>query len=461
MTEPRRLDRRDPGDAVWCTVVSGRLLRVLGLGFGIACGIGATIGSGILRAPASVAAELPSPSLIVVVWLGGALYALLGAIAMSEVAALCATSGGFYPIVRRGLGDYAGFFIGWGDVVLGAGSLAALALLIGDHAGVLWPSLAGREGLVALATLVGLAAVQFRGVRAASGAQLVTSALKTVALAALVGACFLFTPRASTAAPLAAPPFPTGLGLAFAVAVALQSVIYTYDGWYSVIYVGGEVRDPARDIPRSLYGSVAAVTLIYLLVNLAFVRVLPVAELAASKQPATAVAQALVGDGAGRVVAALVIVSLLGAINATLLGTPRVLHALASDGYAFAAAARVNAGGTPTVALAATTLLAGLFLLSGTFERVIASLSVLVVVMYSSVFVALFVLRRREPKAPRPMRAPGHPATTGLGLCLSWAFLGATAASAPRAALLTVGLAVASGPAFVLVRRRRDSASIA
>ena len=434
-------------------------MRVLGAGVGLAVGVGTTIGSGILRAPADVAAQLPDLTWIIAVWVAGGIYALLGAISMAEVATLVARSGGFYPIARRGLGGYAGFVVGWLDFAAGCGSLAALALLVGDNADVVAPFIAPytRVGAFvfghgwsfpagAAVVLVAFAALQWGGVVVGGRAQVAMSLLKGVAFLALVVACFFFAAGAHV--DVKAAPMPTGTSLAVAVAVALQGVIYTYDGWYSVIYLGEEVRDPGRDIPRSLFFTVAAVTIIQLLVVFAFLAVLPIGALAASKTPAADAAAVVVGGQADRVIAAIVVLSLAGALNATLLGTPRVLYAMARDKVVPSRFSMTTAGGTPLPALGIVVVVAFLFLASGTFERVAASLSVLMVGMYASFFMAVFVLRRTEPETPRPFRAWGYPVTTALGLALSLAFIVATAVGDWKSALMGGLILVLGVPAY-------------
>jgi APA family basic amino acid/polyamine antiporter len=253
-------------------------------------------------------------------------------------------------------------------------------------------------------------------------------------------------PDATAAAP------PAAAGTIASLALALQAVIYTYDGWYSMAYFGEEVREPGRDIPRALFGAVAAVTVLYLLFNVALLRLLPLAALAAAKLPAAAAAGAVWGEGE-RIAAALVLLSMLGALSATLLGTPRVLYAMGRDGLGFRAAAHVDAGGTPVVATLFTTAASLAFIWSGPLISVLGSLSVLVVAVYSSFYLALFALRRREPDTPRPYRAWGHPFTTGLGFAASLAFLGASVAGSPRRTLLAGAVMVASYPLYRLVTR--------
>src|SRR2546423_3133523 len=201
--------------------------------------VGITIGMGILRTPGDVAKQLPSAWLFIGVWLLGGVYALLGAVSVAELGTMIPRSGGFYVFARRALGEYPGFVVGWSDWLSTCGTVAAVSLVIGEYASVLLPSLAGRELLVASSVAVAFALLQWRGVRWGSRSQELTSLLKTLAFAALIAACFVFGGRAdgqgaAAAAPGATPlAVPAGLPLLTAFVLALQGVIYTYDGWYS------------------------------------------------------------------------------------------------------------------------------------------------------------------------------------------------------------------------------------
>ncbi|HEY4222223.1 MAG TPA: APC family permease [Myxococcota bacterium] len=447
-------------------MTSTRLSRVLGAGVGLAVGVGTTIGSGILRAPADVAAQLPDRAWIAGVWIAGGLYALLGANAMAEVATLVGRSGGFYPIARRGLGTYAGFVVGWLDFINGCGSLASVALLVADNAVVVSPDLDGWNASIAAFGLVALAALQWRGVALGAKAQIALSALKAIAFIALVIGCFVnAATHDDVTAPIAsavAPVMPHGVGLIVAVAIALQGVIYTYDGWYSAIYLGEELKDPGKEIPRSLFSTVGAVAVLQLLVNFAFLAVLPLGVLALSTAPAAAAAGVVLGSGADKAIAGLVVLSLAGAVSATLLGTPRVLYAMARDRLVPNRLAGTTDQGTPAIAVALTILGAlAIIKYAKTFEAVAASLSVLMVGTYASFFLALFALRAREPNTERPFRARGYPWLPGLGLLLSAAFIGTTAYGDPKAAAAGGVILVVSVPAFILQRfisRRSPSA---
>ncbi|PYT04261.1 MAG: hypothetical protein DMF60_15885 [Acidobacteria bacterium] len=264
------------------TARRGRLLQILGVGFGLAVIIGNTIGAGILSTPGSIAQQLPNAWLFIGVWVGGGLYALLGAISIAELGTMIPRSGGQYVFAHEALGDYAGFIVGWSDWISTCGTISFISLIVAQYAAVLFPSLAGRSTALALAIVVVFAVIQWRGIRWGSSVQNVTSLVKALAFVALVLACFLLGGSATAPESAIAQQVPHGLKLFVAVILALQGVIYTYDGWTGVIYFSEEVRNPARDIPRAMFGGVLSVIAIYLLVNLAILYVLPISEIAGS-----------------------------------------------------------------------------------------------------------------------------------------------------------------------------------
>src|SRR5437870_8967092 len=225
---------------------SGHLLRVLGVVFGLAVTIGGTIGMGILRTPGKIAKDLPTPTLFIGIWIVGGLYALLGAISVAELGAMIPRSGGFCVFAHRALGNYAGFVVGWSDWMSTCATIAVISMVVGEYSGVLFPALANQTKAIAIAVTLLFALLQWRGVRWGSFTQNLTSLLKVVAFAAFVVFAFLYQP--------AAPPqsatliTPHGFALLAAIILALQGVLYTYDGWYGVCYFGGEVRNPKRDV---------------------------------------------------------------------------------------------------------------------------------------------------------------------------------------------------------------------
>ena len=431
----------------------GHLLAVLGVGFGLAVTIGNTIGAGILRTPGVIAGQLHTFWPYIAVWLAGALYAALGANALAELATFVPRSGGQYVFVRRGLGDYAGFIVGWSDWISTCGTTAAVAIVIGEYSLSLFPQFR-REQVLALIVVAVFTLIQWLGIRSGSAVQNLTSLVKALALLVFIAACFWFGTRNPSA--------PTALSLVteastfVAFIIALQSVIYTYDGWAASIYFTEEVKDHGRNIPRAMLSGVVTITAIYVLLNLAFLAVVSLPTIAGVNFAAGVVVDRMFGSTGQNLLRALVILILLSAVSANVLMAPRVLYAMAKDGLFWRGAAEVNKGGTPDVALMISSLFAALFIVSGTFEAVIAKLAFFFVANYTLSFVTLFVLRRREPEVHRPYRAWGHPFTTGLALLASLAFLGGAVYSDLHNSLWSIGLLLVTVPLYFLLLKRKS-----
>jgi basic amino acid/polyamine antiporter, APA family len=431
----------------------GRLLRVLGVGFGLAVIIGNTIGAGIFRAPGAIAQHLPNPWLFISVWLVGGLYALLGAISLAELGAMIPRSGGQYVFARYALGEYAGFIVGWSDWISTCGSCAAVSLVIGGFAGALFPALKGKDVVIATTIAIVFAVLQWRGIVWGSTVQNFTSLLKALAFVALIAAAFILGGRGPTTT-AAAQNGPIGLALIIAFVLSLQAVIYTYDGWSGVVYFSEEVTNPGRDIPRSMFGGVLSIIAIYLLVNLALLYVLPISKIAGQDFAAGVAAEQIFGRHGDTIFRSLTILSMLSGINAYHLMATRVLFAMSRDGLFTQKAARVNGGGTPAVALFASAAVAVLFIVFGQkFETVITVLAFFFVANYALSFISVFVLRHREPDKPRPYRAWGYPFTTALALIGSVAFLIGAIASDTRNSVYALILLAASYPVFRMVKR--------
>jgi APA family basic amino acid/polyamine antiporter len=431
---------------------AGSLLRVLGVAFGLAVAVGNTIGAGILRTPGDVASWLPNPIWFIGIWVVGAMYTVLGANAVAELGTMMPRSGAQYVFARRAFGDYAGFLVGWIDWISTCASVAAIALVLGESASEL-----ARRGTslavgIAMATVVFFALLLIRGTKLGDRAQQITSLVKALALLALVAACFAFAGDAQAAPADQAAARPSVSTFA-AFILSAQAVIYAYDGWTGPIYFSEEFRDPAREIPRSMFGSVMVVALIYLLVNLAFVSAVPTSTLAGSPLAAGTVARSIFGERGETIVRLVVVASLPSAVNALLLMAPRVLYGLGRDGLGLAAAARVNPRGTPTIGLFASAAVVLTFLASGAFATVLAIAAFFFVAQYTLSFGAVFVLRHREPNASRPYRAKGHPWTTGLVLLGSVAFLVSAVLSDRRNSLYALGILIVSYPVFLVARR--------
>ena len=441
----------------------GRLLQVLGMWFGIAAAIGNTIAAGIVAAQGYIAALLPDLWLFLGVWILGGIYALCGASSLAELGAAIPRSGGQYNYSRRALGEYAGFIVGWSDWISTCGTNAVVALVIGNYIGVLFPALAGQDATIAVAILFAFALLQWRGIKSGSLAQLVTAAIKTGAFLILVIACFVLGGPSHQAAgnPNAVPPLPTGWLLVAGFMMALQKVIYTVDGWDGVIYFGEEVKNPGRDVPRAIFGSVFSIIGIYLLLSAAVAYVLPMNEIIGNGFALGTAATRIFGVYGDPVIRSIMLVSLLSCINACQLFSTRTLYAMSSDGLFFRAASRVNPGGTPVLALVLSTAVGMAFCIFQKFIRVIDMLAFFFVANYTLSFIATFRLRSKEPDLPRPYRAWGYPWTTGAALAASLLFLAGAVYTDRVNTPWALGILVASYPIFRVVKFLSNRAAAA
>jgi APA family basic amino acid/polyamine antiporter len=427
------------------------LLKILGVGFGLAVIIGNTIGGGILNTPGSVATYLPNAWLFIAVWVVGGIYALLGVVSVAELGTMLPRSGGQYVFAHHAFGDYAGFVVGWNDWGSTCGASAFIALVAAQYTTVLFPSLGGREISIALAIVIAFALLQWRGIRWGSTAQNITSLLKALAFMVLIVACFALGGKGAAEESIAVAPA-LSAPLFGSIILALQAVIYTYDGWTGVIYFSEEVRDPGRNIPRSMFGGVLSVIAIYLLINLAVIYVLPISEVAGKDLALGAAAQVIFGAHGDQIFRSLMIVSLLSAVNACYLMATRVLFAMSRDGLFASQAAQVNKGGTPAFSLLISAIITVLFIVTGSIDQVLAVTAFFFVANYTISFAAVFALRRREPDRSRPYRAWGYPWTTGLSLIGSLAFLAGAVKGDTKNSLYALALLAASYPTFHLLK---------
>jgi APA family basic amino acid/polyamine antiporter len=434
------------------------LRRILGLGFGLALVFGGTVGVGILRLPGQLAAALGDAHLVILCWILGGAYALLGAVSVAELAAMLPQAGGFYVYARRAFGNGIGFVVGWSDWLNQVAALAYAAITTMTFLGELWPPAAEytRSGSVLL--VGGFTALHWEGLRISSSVTRVISVLVGLAMLVLVLGCLGFAPAAARSAPLplTAATLPLlSAGMAIALVSALRAVLLAYDGWYSCIYLAEESTDPAHTLPRSLIGGTLVVVGLYVAINVALLRALPLAALAASNFPAADAARSRLPRGGATIITVISVLTLLSLMNAILLMTPRILLAIGRDGFFTAKAATVSAGGTPRVALALTSLATVILVLSGTFEEIVALAAVLFVLLYIAAYAAVFTLRLKEPALSRPYRAWGYPYTTAIVLLGSLAMLIAQIVIDPHAGAWAATVLLICVPLYAWTARRR------
>jgi len=412
---------------------------VLGLGFGLAVIVGSTLGIGILRTPGLVAGQLPTPSAVLLVWLVGGLYTLLGAVCFAELGTMLPKEGGYYVYARHAFGDTIGFAVGWTDWLAYCAVLGYVSIGFAEFVGVLVPSLSSSVTALAVTMLVALVALQLAGVQVSSRFQQAATAVKFLAFLALVVAAIASSGVSMPAA--TATSAPSAAGLVF----ALQAVVITYGGWQSALYFSEEDRDPVANIPRSMIGGVVAVIVVYLLVNIALLTLLPLGDMARSTLPAADAARVVAGPSGHLIITVLSLISLPPMLNAIIMIGTRIIFAMGRDGLFWRRTAAIGAGGTPTVATLVTTAMAVVGILSGTFQRLVAITAFFLVLNYAICCLGLMVMRRREPARPRPFRAWGYPWSAGIVLAGAVAIVIGTLVGDPlngggALALLAAGL---------------------
>jgi len=429
--------------------VSIELKRSLRVFDGLAMIVGIMIGSGIFRTPGLVARELGRPWLTFVAWLLGGVLALLGALVFAELATRHPRAGGKYVYAREAFGPRAGFVVGWVEgLAIYTAAIAAIGVagaeFIARIAG--WP--AGSVRWIAIALVGGFTGINLLGVSSGRWAQNVITAAKVLALAAVVVLAFAAGTGAGWHGTL--PGAPTGGALFAALAVAAQSVIWSYYGSVDAAKIAEEVVDPGRTLPRVLLLGIAIVTALYLLLNAAFLHVLPFAQIAASNLVAGDVATAVFGARGGVIMAVLALLVVLASLNGNVFVTPRVIFGLARDGLGPAVLTRVNAGATPWTATALIGAVSMALAASGTFTQLLALAIVLILLIDGAAAASLFVLRTRQPDAP--FRVPLYPVVPAAFLLVYVALFVGTAMTQTGLAAIAVAVLVAAWLLSWLVR---------
>jgi len=384
-----------------------RLERTLRTGDGLAVVVGIMVGSGIFRTPGTVASQLGRPGLTFVAWALGGGVGFLGALLFAELSTRHPQAGGKYVYAREAFGRRAAFVIGWIEALgIYCVAIAAIAVVCGEYLARLcgWPGT--RAQPLGTALVLALTGMNLFGVSVGRWAQNVATGAKVLALLAAIGIAVAAGTGEGWTGSL--PNAPAGLAAWGALAIAFQSVIWTYYGYPDAAKIAEEVKDPDRALPRILLVGIASVTALYLMVNAAFLQVLPFERIASSNLVAGDVAAAIFGSRAGALMAALALLVVLGSLNGNLFVTPRVVFGLARDGLGPGALAQVNEGGSPWAAMILVGAFSAVLAATGTFERLLSLAIVFVLVTDGFMVLVLFRLRSREPRAP--FRVPLYPA---------------------------------------------------
>ncbi len=408
-----------------------RLPRRLGLWSAVAVVVGSTIGGGIFRTPAVIAGRVPEPVLMLLVWVLGGLLALCGALTYAELAAMFPRSGGVYVYVREGFGRLPAFLFGWSELLLiRASALGAMATPFAEYLlrslgfDPTRPPYDGAVHWVAALAIVLTATFNYVGVRWSALLLNVTTAAKYAALALLVLLAFVVGQGSFGHFTEAGRGGPVRGGL---FGLALVSVMWAYDGWGDLSFVGGEVKDPERSLPRALIVGTGAVVAIYLLVNAAYLYLIPIGAMAQSPLVAADAAQAVLGRLGVGLVAIVVMVATFSTLLGSMLTAPRIFFAMADDGLLFRRVARVHPTfHTPSVAIVLTGVLGIVYVAFQTFQQLADQFVVAIFPFYALAAAAVFVLRRRRPPAvvPRAVRVLGYPVVPALFVLATLYMLG-------------------------------------
>jgi APA family basic amino acid/polyamine antiporter len=412
--------------------------------------VGGIIGGGIFRTPAAVAERVGSSTLILAVWVAGGVVAVIGALCFGELGHRRPRAGGGYVYLREAWGPLPAFLYGWALLlVIASGAIAAIAVTFADYTLAL-TGLSARFTLpLAVAAILFVSGVNYLGVRPGAVLQNIFTLLKLLALALLVVAGLAAGLPADAPVPAGAPS---------AIGAALVPVLFTYGGWQQTNFIAEEMVEPERNLPRALLLGVGIVVLVYLLANLAYLRVLGPAGLAASTAPAADAMRVVMGPVGGKLIAAGIAVSTFGFLNLVVLVTPRVFQAMAADGVFFPRLARLHpVHRTPTAAIVLQAVWATALALSGSFNQLVDYVAFADWVFFGLTVAALFVYRARDRKTPGPatgFRTPGYPWTPALFVAASIFVVASSVAANPRNALVGTGLLLLGVPVYLYWRRR-------
>jgi APA family basic amino acid/polyamine antiporter len=407
-----------------------RLLRKLNLLDTTSLVIGAVIGSGIFMTTGFIADYLPSPGLILLVWLAGGFITLAGALTFAELGAMFPRAGGQYVYIREAYGPFAGYFFGWGFFwfIMGGG-IAALAVGFAEFFGYFVPALSTKSmlfettvlgfhyslsagQLVAAASIIVLTGVNYFGVKSGAVVQNFFTFLRIGSVVAILVFGFAIGRRAGITSLdrlfSGGPSF--GLDLIKLFGLALIAALWTYDGWYSVNCTAEEIKRPERNIPLGLILGTLVVTLIYFLMNIVYILALPVEKMRGVTRVGELASSQLFGAAATDVISAAIMISIFGCLSATILFGPRVYFAIAEDGLFFRSMTHIHPRyHVPSKALTGQAVWSCLLCLSGTYQALYEFVVFALVIFFAATGLAVIVLRRKQPQTPRPYRAWGYP----------------------------------------------------
>ena len=439
---------------------ASELPRKLGLLDSLAIVIGVVIGGGIFLVPNLVARELKSPLAILGVWAFAGVISFFGALACAELGTMFPATGGQYVFLRESWGPLVGFLCGWSMfVVARTAQVAWLAVTLTLYASYLLPLSPIASKLIGITAIALFTGINYWGVTAGALVQKVFTMAKVAGLLLIIGSALLWTGKAAAASQSAGSGFSlSGFG------VALIACVLACDGWVQLSFVAGEIQNPKRNILLALAMGSAVCTTIYLLANMAYMRVLSIPEIGASDHVAADVAARVMGSAGGKLVSLIILMSIIGTLNGCFLTSPRIYFAQARDGLFFRKFASVHPlHQTPSFAIIAQGLWAAVLLVTGSFESLLDYAMFALWLSYGAMVAGVIVLRVKRPDLARSYRMWGYPVTAILFLAITAWFLGNMLITRPVPSLAGLAFIVAGIPIYFFwargqSSRRRDSA---
>lgn len=418
---------------------------------------GSMIGSGIYIVPAAIAGYLQGSVWIMAAWIVGGLVSMLGALCLAELGAMMPKAGGIYIYLSRAFSPLWGFLYGWTNfAVIMTGSIAAVAVGFATYLGYFIPFSPSEIKAIAIASIIFLTAINAVGILFGVAVQNFMTLLKIVSLGILI-IIPIVLPGGSVEnfKPLFSGESPDHLIGAFGLATI--AVLWAFDGWIEITYVAGEVRDPQKNLPRALVVSTAMIIGLYVLINLAYLYVLPAYELKTSSLVASDMAKILMGPEGAAFVAASVMISMFGANNGFVLTGARIYYAMAREGRFFEKIGDVHPRfGTPAISIIAQGLWSCGLVFTGTFEQLTTYVVFASWLFYAMACAAVFVLRKKEPETERPYRTWGFPWTPTVFIVFAAFLIGNAIMEDLRSSLIGVGIIVAGLPLYWYWNRHRS-----
>lgn len=416
------------------------------------------VGSAIFIAASIVPRAAPDPTAILLLWTIGGLITLAGVFTYAELGTMFPEAGGLYQFLKEAYGPLWGFLFGWTSfLVIQTGAIAYLAVAVGQGMGELWPALGAGGGRWSAAVLiVAITVVNYFGLQAGAGLQNAIAAIKVLALLALIVFGLAAAPATATTAPQAVSHGAIGVSLG----VAMIGVLWCFDGWYQAAFCAGEIRDPARSLPRGMILGTLTTAILFVLVNAVYLRALPPRELGEAPRIGEAAVLSLFGAGPARLMSVAVLISIIGCLATCILTAARIYLPMAQDGLFFKSLAKIHptylAPGACLIAQAAWSIL---LTFTGSYEQLGTYVIFAVFLFHAATGAAIFVLRRTRPDWPRPYRAWGYPWTPAIFILTALAFVINTLWERPIESLWGLGVVALGVPAYAWWRRaqRRES----